>query len=180
MMLRRTAGAAGATSVPFGVLPSRIAAPRRALVFSIVAVIWMVTLLAATRVAAGPTVARWIEAVSAAVYAMGNVICHQRPERSFQLWGAVMPVCARCTGIYLGAAVISLVMPLSTRTAMVQIASAAENRRTLLLAATPALVSLVYEWTTGDTPSNILRAVTGLVLGGGTAVVVWRTLSERR
>jgi hypothetical protein len=34
----------------------------------------------------------------------------------------------------------------------------------------PALVSLIFEWTTGLTPSNELRALTGLVLG---AAVAW-------
>ena len=31
------------------------------------------------------------------------------PERSFHLWGAQMPVCARCTGIYAGAAIAVIV-----------------------------------------------------------------------
>jgi uncharacterized membrane protein len=36
------------------------------------------------------------------VYAFGSLICHQRPERSF-FWGDhQFPVCARCTGLYLG------------------------------------------------------------------------------
>ena len=33
------------------------------------------------------------------------LICHQRAERSFWIFGAPMAVCARCFGIYLGAAV---------------------------------------------------------------------------
>ena len=28
--------------------------------------------------------------------------CHQRPERSFHIWGKQLPLCARCTGIVLG------------------------------------------------------------------------------
>ena len=30
--------------------------------------------------------------------------CHQMPERSFFIHGYQFPVCARCTGVYLGAA----------------------------------------------------------------------------
>ena len=30
------------------------------------------------------------------------VVCHQKPERSFFWKGKQFPVCARCTGIYLG------------------------------------------------------------------------------
>ncbi|MDP9262857.1 MAG: DUF2085 domain-containing protein [Acidobacteriota bacterium] len=32
-------------------------------------------------------------------------VCHQDPARSFWIFGAPMAVCARCLGIYLGAAV---------------------------------------------------------------------------
>jgi uncharacterized membrane protein len=36
-------------------------------------------------------------------HAIGYAICHQIPDRSFQLDGQLLPLCARCTGIYLGA-----------------------------------------------------------------------------
>ncbi|HEX7283845.1 MAG TPA: DUF2085 domain-containing protein [Vicinamibacterales bacterium] len=36
-------------------------------------------------------------------YAAGAVVCHQIPERSFFVDGWQLPVCARCTGLYLGA-----------------------------------------------------------------------------
>lgn len=38
------------------------------------------------------------------VFAAGSVVCHQLPERSFFLDGRQLPVCARCTGLYLSAA----------------------------------------------------------------------------
>jgi uncharacterized membrane protein len=31
-----------------------------------------------------------------------RMMCHGRIERCFELFGAPMPICARCTGIYLG------------------------------------------------------------------------------
>ena len=34
-----------------------------------------------------------------------SLVCHQLPARSFHLWMPSLPVCARCTGIYLGAAI---------------------------------------------------------------------------
>lgn len=33
---------------------------------------------------------------------MGSLVCHQLTERSFRVDGEWMPVCARCTGVYLG------------------------------------------------------------------------------
>ena len=38
------------------------------------------------------------------IFAFGSAICHQRPDRSFFVDGAQLPVCARCTGLYLSAA----------------------------------------------------------------------------
>ena len=39
----------------------------------------------------------------AVIYAIGAVICHQIPERSFFWQGHQLPVCARCTGLYVSA-----------------------------------------------------------------------------
>lgn len=36
-------------------------------------------------------------------HAIGYAVCHQIPARSFHLDGQPLPLCARCTGIYLGA-----------------------------------------------------------------------------
>ena len=103
------------------------------------------------------------------VYLCGSVICHQRPERSFALLGIQMPVCARCTGIYIGAAAAALA------------ASAGPKRSTrwpawtiALASAMPSLATLVYEWTTGDMPSNLLRAAAGLPMG---AIASWLVLA---
>ncbi len=35
-------------------------------------------------------------------HAIGYAVCHQIPARSFHLAGQALPLCARCTGIYLG------------------------------------------------------------------------------
>jgi uncharacterized membrane protein len=102
-----------------------------------------------------------------AVYALGHVICHQLPVRSFHLWGAALPVCARCTGIYAGAAVTALfvlVRPVRITP------SAARARRLLIAAFFPTALTLAYEWSTGVTPANWIRALAGVPLG---AVVIW-------
>jgi uncharacterized membrane protein len=37
-------------------------------------------------------------------YVAGSILCHQLPDRSFHVSGAQLPVCARCTGLYVGGA----------------------------------------------------------------------------
>ena len=39
------------------------------------------------------------------IYSSGDVLCHQRLDRSFMINGNEMPFCARCTAIWLGLAV---------------------------------------------------------------------------
>ncbi len=55
-----------------------------------------VILLAAV---AAPLLGAW----GAGIYAALGWVCHQRPERSWQLAGKSLAVCVRCLGLYLGA-----------------------------------------------------------------------------
>jgi hypothetical protein len=116
---------------------------------------------------------------SVAVYLAGSVVCHQRPERSFHWWGAQVPVCARCAGIYAGAAVAALSAALARA-----LGPAAERRartlddvsgrmRWLLVAAlAPTALTLAYEWTTGHMPAHWIRAASGVPMGAAVALVV--------
>ena len=102
------------------------------------------------------------------VYTLGSVICHQRPERSFAILQTPLPVCARCTGIYFGAFVAAAV--LMVRRGRVVPPATRGVRWGLSLALTPALMTLLYEWVTHETPSNLLRAASGVPPG---FVVLW-------
>ena len=113
-----------------------------------------------------------------AVYAIGSVICHQRPERSFFLWSHQMPVCARCAGIYAGAAfaVIVHAAGLNRRPPGAE-SSRASARTALAVAAMPTVATLVYEWSTGVMPSNWIRAASGVCLGVGIAALIQREVN---
>ncbi len=43
-------------------------------------------------------------AIGFGLYRGFAIVCHQRPERSFWIFGGTVAVCSRCLGIYLGAA----------------------------------------------------------------------------
>src|SRR5688500_7927608 len=89
-------------------------------------------------------------------YALGSLVCHQRPERSFHLGVYQLPVCARCLGIYAGAAVGALTVSLwrgRTRWGLA------------LLAALPTAITVSLEWVGVWFPSNLTRAIAGAPLG---------------
>jgi hypothetical protein len=70
---------------------------------------WAVLLLLAPFVASRPHASQAGTALVVAAYGIGSLLCHQLPERSYRVWSAQMPVCARCAGIYFGAAIAALV-----------------------------------------------------------------------
>jgi uncharacterized membrane protein len=112
-------------------------------------------------------------ALAALVYAAGGIVCHQLPDRSFHWHGAQFAVCARCTGIYLGACSAVVLAPLpAASTAGV----AGSRRRVTWLvaaAAAPMALTVAAEWAGLWQPSALVRAGTGVVLGvAGTIVVI--------
>ena len=113
-----------------------------------------------------------VYASAAVVYAVGSIVCHQLPERSFHLWSQQLPVCARCTGLYMGAAFAALA-DVSRRVRTRSLPRSAGHARALIVvAAVPTIVTLAYEWVTGAMPSNMIRAVAAVPLGAATAILV--------
>jgi uncharacterized membrane protein len=123
---------------------------------------------AATRQHASPSASAFV----LGIYAIGHVICHQLAARSFHLWGAALPVCARCTGIYAGAAAAALglmVVPGAGRQ-RADTPSAPTSRIVLAATLLPTAATLVYEWTTGTMPAHAIRALAGAPIG---LAVIW-------
>ena len=117
-------------------------------------------------------------------YLAGALICHQLPERSFHLAGAQLPVCARCLGIYAGAAALlciacgaSLLMP--ARQTGRRVPYRTHNPATLVVCGiAPTVLTLVMEWLGVWAASNLARAAAGVVLGAAIAFVVVDALAK--
>jgi len=71
-----------------------------ALALAIAALGWASTLVLVPWLLARRPDALGVRPLAAIAYLSGSLVCHQRPERSFRPWGAQMPVCARCFGLY--------------------------------------------------------------------------------
>ncbi|MGE0866231.1 MAG: DUF2085 domain-containing protein [Vicinamibacterales bacterium] len=116
--------------------------------------------------------AGFIGFAAAFAYSAGAVVCHQLPERSFALAGRQLPVCARCSGLYLGVALGLLGWFLVRRLLPVPLAGSRRLLAGLAIAAVPTTVS----WVTGVLGiwdgTNVIRAVLALPLGLGAGAVV--------
>ena len=109
------------------------------------------------------------------IYLAGSVVCHQLPERSF-FWtnGVQLPVCARCTGLYLGGllAVVGWIghkvrlrgreWPLDPHAAL----------RLVVIASLPTLISVALSAAGVWDHSNVVRAALALPAGLAGGVVV--------
>ena len=115
-----------------------------------------------------------MDLVVAFVYAAGGVLCHQLPERSFFIAERQLPVCARCTGLYLSGAIGVLgwivvksargwrEMTVLPRAALVIVAAAAM----------PTAISYVTGVSGLWDGSNLTRALLAVPLGVAAGAVV--------
>ena len=113
--------------------------------------------------------------IATLMYAAGGIICHQLPERSFHLAGFQLPVCARCLGIYAGAAAAASIHVLGVSvadSARWRLLSPAAARRVFLVSAVPTVVTVALDWAGAWSGTNAVRAIAGVALGVGGALVV--------
>ena len=106
-------------------------------------------------------------AVATVAYVVGSLICHQRPDRSFHLAGAQLPVCARCTGLYVGGA-LGVFAWMIWRLTRPSAAAALDRGRAVVmlsLAAAPTLISVATAMAGVWDLSNAGRAALALPLG---------------
>ena len=114
-----------------------------------------------------------MDLVLAMIFSAGSVICHQIPERSF-FWAAQqLPVCARCTGLYVSGTLglitwIAIKVAHRRRVAI----DARLALRLLAIAATPTALSLAAGAAGLWDGSNVTRALLATPLGLSAGAIV--------
>ena len=115
------------------------------------ATLWCLTILAAPALGL------------ASVYRFFSIICHQEPERSWQIFGKSLPVCIRCASIYFAFAA-SLWLGMKT------------NVRWLRIAVCLMLCEFVIARVFVD--ATILRSMSGILIGLTAAPFVKQGVEE--
>jgi uncharacterized membrane protein len=131
----------------------------------------------AASLALAPYVARLSRVGGGLLYAVGSLICHQQPERSFYVAGAQLPVCARCEGLYLGAAAGVLVWTLVGR---LRTGTWPRSRAVTLLtmAALPTGLTVATAVAGVGDPPNAWRFALAIPLGLAGGLIVGAVVSE--
>lgn len=159
---------------------------RRARLIGVVLIcgLWVTGLVAAPLPSGDPQGLRPM--LAAGVYAAGALVCHQRPERSFHLAGAQLPVCARCLGLYVGGwfGAIGWVLVAGARATSAdrvrRILAPRLLRTVLVLAAAPTIVTVLTAqlgtWDPANAPRALFAVPLGIVIGGLVCAVASRDL----
>jgi uncharacterized membrane protein len=138
---------------------------RPARLLLLLASIWIVLLLSAPVSGLGA-------AVSGLTYAFASLICHQRPDRSFHIGAAQLPVCARCIGLYGGAAIGAILTALAPGATLLPWSNRRVLRILLIAAALPTAITWGAEIVGLWSPVNATRFMAALPLGAAVALTV--------
>lgn len=152
---------------------------RAAILTCAVACLWAVLVVAAPWLAASGSRAGLV--LAAGSYAAGALLCHQRAVRSFHAAGAQLPVCARCTGLYVSGA-LGLLAGVTLgvrRDPLARAARRIEWRVVLVAAALPTLATLAAEWVGVWAVPSVWRAAAALPAGWACGAFLAESLSFR-
>lgn len=146
------------------------------IVITVAAAGWACWLAAAPAVAAAGASrpAAWTAALT---YRAGAFVCHQQDSRSLHVSGVRMPVCARCFGLYAGAAVGALLAaawlfalrPAGRRPPRLPLTKC---RYVAVACAVPTLAAWAGEHLGGLAVPGAARAALALPLGAAVAAIV--------
>ncbi len=99
--------------------------------------------------------------LAATIYHTFSHVCHQLQERSFFIEGHPFAVCARCTGIYAGFAIATVLYPLTRSLRQTE----APARKWLFIAAAPLTIDFAIEFSGIWHNTHSTRLFTGALLG---------------
>jgi hypothetical protein len=139
-----------------------------------VAAAWAAWLIALPWCLERRTLPPWLVAVAAWTYRIAGWVCHQDPARSFLVGAWPMPVCARCSGLYMGATVGAVAGLWMARRAAFPGSPGRVPLRTvrltLIVAAWPTVCLWAAEWVVRLPVTNMGRLAGALPLG---AAISW-------
>ena len=100
--------------------------------------------------------------IARGIYGAFAMMCHQLPERSYFIDGHQVAVCARCTGVYAGFALMLLLYPLvsSLKTTVTP------PRSWLILATIPLVIDVAVNFFGFWQNTHTSRLLTGALVGG--------------
>jgi uncharacterized membrane protein len=95
---------------------------------------------------------------------VGSLVCHQLPERTLRVGDRLLPVCARCTGAYIGLFLGYFLVPMRRKNA-----SGPPDLLITSLMLTPMIIDAGTQWIGFRNSTNEIRLITGLLFGIGAA-----------
>ena len=98
---------------------------------------------------------------SLTIYRAFSYVCHQIPERSFFIAGHQFAVCARCTGLYAGFTLATIVYPLVRSLRQIETPA----RKWLFIAAAPLAIDFTLGFLGIWNNTHLSRFATGALLG---------------
>lgn len=89
-------------------------------------------------------------------------VCNHRTDRGIFIGGICLPLCARCTGILLGALAgyVMLLSGLTTKSVLIG-----------LVMILPTSIDALLEYLCGRESTNLMRLLTGMIAGVGSALL---------
>jgi len=113
-------------------------------------------------------------ALALSVYKTFSYLCHQIPERSFHLAGHKFAVCSRCTGMYSGFALATLIYPLTRSLKRTD----TPRLMWLIVAAIPIAVDFLLGYFNIWHNTHLTRFLTGALLGSAAVFYILPGLIE--
>jgi uncharacterized membrane protein len=105
---------------------------------------------------------------SGITYLFFSKICHQMPERSFFIFDKQFAVCSRCTGLYFGFLLGTIIYPLISRLKPSWIPA----KKYFFLAGIPIFLDIFIRFVQIAENTFFSRLITGLLLGATTVFFV--------